>query len=87
MVLNHDDDAQKPLLLSTDYQVESNSTLQKTVEHQLQDCCCETILGKGRIVVLGEEHNAQKLICSVDLWLNYTAYFCGAIVGLVPCVQ
>ncbi|TVU27482.1 hypothetical protein EJB05_30096, partial [Eragrostis curvula] len=81
--LNHDDDAQKPLLLSTDHQVESDGTVQKTVEHQPQDCCCETILGKGRIVVLGEEHSAQKLIRSVDFWLYYTAYFCGATVGLV----
>lgn len=81
--LNHDNDAQKPLLLSIDHQVESDGTMQKIAEHQLQESCCDTILGKGRIVVLCEEHNAKKLIHSVDFWLYYTAYFCGATVGLV----
>jgi hypothetical protein len=57
--------------------------MQKTVEHQPEDCCCGAILGKGHIVVLGEEHSAQKLIHSVDFWLYYTAYFCGVTVGLV----
>jgi hypothetical protein len=57
--------------------------MQKTVEHQSEDCCCGAILGKGRIVVLGEEHSSKKLIRSVDFWLYYTAYLCGATVGLV----
>jgi hypothetical protein len=33
--------------------------------------------------VLGEEHTAKRLIGRVDFWLYYTAYFCGATVGLV----
>ncbi|KAK3119550.1 hypothetical protein QOZ80_9AG0672100 [Eleusine coracana subsp. coracana] len=81
--LNHDDDIQKPLLLNNDHQVESDGTMQKTVEHQLQESSYGTILGKARIVVLGEEHSAKKLIHTVDFWLYYTAYFCGATVGLV----
>jgi hypothetical protein len=81
--LNHDDDTQEPLLLSNDHQMGSDGTMRKTVKHHLQDCCCGAILGKGRIVVLGEEHSAKKLIRSMDFWLYYTAYFCGATVGLV----
>jgi hypothetical protein len=41
------------------------------------------IVGKGYLVVLGEEHSAKKLIRCVDSWLYYTAYLCGATVGLV----
>ncbi|XP_062202275.1 LOW QUALITY PROTEIN: protein NUCLEAR FUSION DEFECTIVE 4-like [Phragmites australis] len=80
--LNHDD-PQKPLLLNNDHQMESDGMMQKTVEHEMQGCCCGTILEKGRVVVLGEEHSAKKLIRCVDFWLYYTAYFCGATVGLV----
>uniref|UniRef100_A0A0A9ELY1 NFD4 C-terminal domain-containing protein n=1 Tax=Arundo donax TaxID=35708 RepID=A0A0A9ELY1_ARUDO len=80
--LNHDD-PKKPLLLDNDHQMESDGMMKKTAEHQMQDCCCGTILEKGRVVVLGEEHSAKKLIRCVDFWLYYTAYFCGATVGLV----
>lgn len=78
------DDPQKPLLLKNDQQRETNgSTEQKSVEWQLEGCGCGMILEKGRMLVLGEEHSARKLIRCVDFWLYYTAYFCGATVGLV----
>ncbi|KAJ1273708.1 hypothetical protein BS78_05G005500 [Paspalum vaginatum] len=80
--LKHDD-PHKPLLVSNNNQTESDGMMQKTTEHQLHGSCCGMILDKGRLVVLGEEHSAKKLIQSVDFWLYYTAYFCGATVGLV----
>uniref|UniRef100_A0A0A9CSZ9 NFD4 C-terminal domain-containing protein n=1 Tax=Arundo donax TaxID=35708 RepID=A0A0A9CSZ9_ARUDO len=80
--LNHDD-PQKPLLLNSNHQMESNGMMQKTAEHQLQDSGYGIILEKGCMVVLGEEHSAKKLIRCVDFWLYYTAYFCGATIGLV----
>uniref|UniRef100_A0ACD6A4T9 Uncharacterized protein n=1 Tax=Avena sativa TaxID=4498 RepID=A0ACD6A4T9_AVESA len=73
MQLNHDD-PQKPLLISN-AQYES--------EYQLQGCCSGTILEKSRVLVLGKEHSAKMLLQCVDFWLYYTAYFCGATVGLV----
>ncbi|WVZ54798.1 hypothetical protein U9M48_005544 [Paspalum notatum var. saurae] len=79
---NHDD-PHKPLLDSNNHQMEPDAMMQKTMEHQLEGSSCGTILGKGCLVVLGEEHSAKKLIRSVDFWLYYTAYFCGATVGLV----
>jgi hypothetical protein len=83
LALSHDD-PQKPLLLDIDHQREIDSSMvQKSVEWELEGCCCGTILEKGRILVLGEEHSAKKLIRRVDFWLYYTAYFCGATVGLV----
>ena len=81
--LSHDD-SEKPLLLNNDEQSEIDSSMaQKSVEWQLDGCCCGMILEKGRVLVLGEEHSAKKLIRRVDFWLYYTAYFCGATVGLV----
>ncbi|XP_047048107.1 protein NUCLEAR FUSION DEFECTIVE 4-like [Lolium rigidum] len=78
------DDPQKPLLLDIDHQKEIDSSMtQKSVEWQFEGCCCGTILEKGRVLVLGEEHSAKKLIRHVDFWLYYIAYFCGATVGLV----
>ncbi|CAL4912028.1 unnamed protein product [Urochloa decumbens] len=79
---NHDD-PHKPLLASNNLQNESNAVTEKTMEQQVQRTSCGTILDKGRLVVLGEEHSAKRLIGCVDFWLYYTAYFCGATVGLV----
>jgi hypothetical protein len=76
------DDPHKPLLISNNHQAESNAVMEKTMEHQPQGSC-GTLLHKGRLVVLGEEHSAKRLIGCVDFWLYYTAYFCGATVGLV----
>ncbi|ONM33377.1 Protein NUCLEAR FUSION DEFECTIVE 4 [Zea mays] len=69
------DDPHKPLLISNSHQMESNAMMQKPKENQMQV--------KGRLETLGEEHSAKKLIRCVDFWLYYTAYFCGATVGLI----
>ncbi|KAL5665397.1 hypothetical protein ACJX0J_025505, partial [Zea mays] len=69
------DDPHKPLLISNSHQMESNAMMQKPKENQMQV--------KGRLETLGEEHSAKKLIRCVDFWLYYTAYFCGATVGLL----
>ncbi|KAG8638083.1 protein NUCLEAR FUSION DEFECTIVE 4 [Manihot esculenta] len=45
--------------------------------------CCETIVGKGRLLMLGEEHPASLLVRRLDFWLYYIAYFCGGTIGLV----
>ncbi|VAI30338.1 unnamed protein product [Triticum turgidum subsp. durum] len=83
LTFNHND-PQKPLLLNHDDHTETNGSMaHKTVEWQPKGCCCGTILDKGCVLVLGEEHSAKKLIRCVDFWLYYTAYFCGATVGLV----
>ncbi|KAE8809883.1 putative transporter yeeO [Hordeum vulgare] len=83
LAFNHND-PQKPLLLNHDDHTETNGSMaHKTEELQPKGCCCGTILDKGCVLVLGEEHSAKKLIRCVDFWLYYTAYFCGATVGLV----
>ncbi|KAG2622615.1 protein NUCLEAR FUSION DEFECTIVE 4-like [Panicum virgatum] len=80
--LNHDD-PHKPLLTSNNHQTVADAVMEKTMDHQLQGNCCGTILHKGRLAVLGDEHSAKRLIGCVDFWLYYIAYFCGATVGLV----
>ncbi|KAL3498116.1 hypothetical protein ACH5RR_040848 [Cinchona calisaya] len=45
--------------------------------------CCETVIEKDQLVILGEEHNAVMLVRRLDFWLYYMAYFCGGTIGLV----
>ncbi|KAK6263455.1 hypothetical protein QUC31_009271 [Theobroma cacao] len=45
--------------------------------------CCEKMIGKDQLVILGEEHPAQVLVRRWDFWLYYVAYFCGGTIGLV----
>uniref|UniRef100_A0A7N0RA67 Nodulin-like domain-containing protein n=1 Tax=Kalanchoe fedtschenkoi TaxID=63787 RepID=A0A7N0RA67_KALFE len=45
--------------------------------------CCETMIGKDQLAMLGEEHSAKLLVRRMDFWLYYTAYFCGGTIGLV----
>lgn len=47
------------------------------------DVCCETLIMKDQLVMLGEEHSASVLVRRVDFWLYYIAYFCGGTIGLV----
>ncbi|KAF8380828.1 hypothetical protein HHK36_028322 [Tetracentron sinense] len=47
------------------------------------DGCCERVMEKDRLAMLGEEHRASVLVRRWDFWLYYIAYFCGATVGLV----
>ncbi|KDP39720.1 hypothetical protein JCGZ_02740 [Jatropha curcas] len=48
-----------------------------------KDGCCDTMVGKDRLAMLGEEHPAWVLVRRLDFWLYYTAYFCGGTIGLV----
>ncbi|XP_031376565.1 protein NUCLEAR FUSION DEFECTIVE 4-like isoform X1 [Punica granatum] len=45
--------------------------------------CCEVIVGRNQLAMLGEEHPARLLVRRLDFWLYYIAYFCGGTVGLV----
>lgn len=45
--------------------------------------CCETVIEKDQLIMLGEEHKARMLVRRLDFWLYYLAYFCGGTIGLV----
>ncbi|CAN0840639.1 Protein NUCLEAR FUSION DEFECTIVE 4 [Linum grandiflorum] len=45
--------------------------------------CCEVVVGKDKLTMLGEEHTALKLVRRLDFWLYFLAYFCGGTIGLV----
>lgn len=45
--------------------------------------CCEKIVGKDELEMLGEEHSVKLLLKRLDFWLYYVAYFCGGTIGLV----
>ncbi|XP_044466868.1 protein NUCLEAR FUSION DEFECTIVE 4-like [Mangifera indica] len=53
---------------------------QKSAE---SDGFCETVIGKDKLAMLGEEHSAKLLVRRLDFWLYYIAYFCGGTIGLV----
>ncbi|KAJ4769511.1 Major facilitator superfamily protein [Rhynchospora pubera] len=42
-----------------------------------------TVIERKKLAMLGEEYSAWSLVAQPDFWLYYTAYFCGATVGLV----
>ncbi|KAK4486264.1 hypothetical protein RD792_008934 [Penstemon davidsonii] len=48
-----------------------------------EGCSCSTVIEKDQLVMLGEEHEARKLVRRLDFWLYYLAYFCGGTIGLV----
>ncbi|KAK4801429.1 hypothetical protein SAY86_021916 [Trapa natans] len=52
-------------------------------KHPEIEGCCEAIIGRNQLVMLGEEHPARLLVRRVDFWLYYVAYFCGGTIGLV----
>lgn len=45
--------------------------------------CCNGIIEKDKLAMLGEEHKAKILVRRLDFWLYYLAYFCGGTIGLV----
>ncbi|KAJ8773929.1 hypothetical protein K2173_009360 [Erythroxylum novogranatense] len=45
--------------------------------------CCESVVGKDKLAMLGQEHPASVVVRRLDFWLYYTAYFCGGTIGLV----
>ncbi|KAJ6415428.1 hypothetical protein OIU84_004259 [Salix udensis] len=48
-----------------------------------KDGCCDTMVKKDQLAMLGEEHPAWLLVRRLDFWLYYIAYFCGGTIGLV----
>ncbi|KAK9985094.1 hypothetical protein SO802_034619 [Lithocarpus litseifolius] len=55
-------------------------TRQKTGEIE---GCCQRMLVRDQLEMLGQEHPAGVLVCKFDFWLYYLAYFCGGTIGLV----
>lgn len=45
--------------------------------------CWDMVIKSDRLEMLEEEHDLQKLLCRLDFWLYYFAYFCGGTIGLV----
>ncbi|KAL4326082.1 hypothetical protein GQ457_11G020130 [Hibiscus cannabinus] len=56
---------------------------QKLCSEEDNTRCCEEMMEKDKLVMLGEEHPAQVLVGRLDFWLYYIAYFCGGTIGLV----
>ncbi|XP_065619139.1 protein NUCLEAR FUSION DEFECTIVE 4 isoform X2 [Quercus suber] len=55
-------------------------TRQKTGEIE---GCCQGMLVRDQLAMLGQEHLAGVLVRRFDFWLYYLAYFCGGTIGLV----
>lgn len=55
-------------------------TRQKTGEIE---GCCQRMLVRDQLAMLGQEHPAGVLVRRIDFWLYYLAYFCGGTIGLV----
>lgn len=91
ILVEHDDLELHKQLLSRENSKEENgfrrllsdggSTRKKSFGEIQQ--CCDTIIWKDRLAMLGEEHSARLLVSRLDFWLYYLAYFCGGTVGLV----
>ncbi|KAI9125416.1 hypothetical protein K1719_004032 [Acacia pycnantha] len=47
------------------------------------DGCCERMIDKDQLTMLGEEHPASVVVRRLDFWLYFVAYFCGGTIGLV----
>ncbi|KAK9667697.1 hypothetical protein RND81_13G005000 [Saponaria officinalis] len=62
---------------------ESSNLAVNKVDAVKNDSCCETVIVKDQLVMLGQEHSASLLVRRLDFWLYYVAYFCGGTIGLV----
>ncbi|KAL9242624.1 hypothetical protein vseg_016608 [Gypsophila vaccaria] len=62
---------------------ESSTLNPNKVDAGKSDTCCESVIAKDQLVMLGEEHPASLLVRRLDFWLYYVAYFCGGTIGLV----
>ncbi|XP_012475498.1 protein NUCLEAR FUSION DEFECTIVE 4 [Gossypium raimondii] len=70
--------------LSDDEVCEYRSSSQKLCNKEEDSArCCEKMIEKDQLVMLGEEHPAHVLVGRLDFWLYYIAYFCGGTIGLV----
>lgn len=65
--------------------IKSNGSTHEIVRYNSveRESCCEKLMGKDQLVMLGEEHRARMLVRRLDFWLYYIAYFCGGTIGLV----
>ncbi|XP_054810005.1 protein NUCLEAR FUSION DEFECTIVE 4-like [Prosopis cineraria] len=61
----------------------SNGSIYQSQKAKVSDPCCEHLIEKDQLVMLGEEHPASVLVRRLDFWLYYVAYFCGGTIGLV----
>jgi hypothetical protein len=91
-ILSNNNELNKPLITVRTEQVESNghSAQGKTGFFRSKlwftGCwfrCYNILIERKKLVMLGEEHSAKSLVARPDFWFYYTAYFCGATVGLV----
>ncbi|GMI95690.1 hypothetical protein like AT5G45275 [Hibiscus trionum] len=69
--------------LDDDEAYEYKLSSQKPCNEEDNTRCCEKMMEKDQLVMLGEEHPAQVLVGRLDFWLYYIAYFCGGTIGLV----
>ncbi|KAF3335902.1 Protein NUCLEAR FUSION DEFECTIVE 4 [Carex littledalei] len=91
-ILSNNDDLSKPLITVRTEQIESNGhSVQgkrglfrpKVWFTGFRSWCYDIIIERKKLVVLGEEHSARNLVARPEFWFYYTAYFCGATIGLV----
>lgn len=61
----------------------ANGTVRSKSNSAQSEGCCETMMGKDQLAMLGQEHSAAVLVRRFDFWLYYVAYFCGGTIGLV----
>lgn len=77
---NNGKELDQPLLSTDNISMTYSITRTKSFE---KGGCCETIIGKDQLAMLGEEHSVRLLVLRLDFWLYYIAYFCGGTIGLV----
>lgn len=61
----------------------NNGSMYSSQKTSDSDVCCERMIGKDHLTMLGEEHSAVVLLRRSDFWLYYITYFCGGTIGLV----
>ncbi|KAK4252618.1 hypothetical protein QN277_014365 [Acacia crassicarpa] len=60
-----------------------NESMHGSLTAKDSDGCCERMIDKDQLAMLGEEHPASVVVRRLDFWLYYVAYFCGGTIGLV----
>ncbi|CAI9094902.1 OLC1v1030732C2 [Oldenlandia corymbosa var. corymbosa] len=80
-LLSQDNSLRNGSLYSDDGSLNKGLVRQESAESTGR--CCESVMEKDQLVMLGEEHNARMLLRRLDFWLYFFAYFCGGTIGLV----
>lgn len=81
-LLNRDNSLRNGSLCSVDDD-KSVKGISRQASTESNGRCCETVIEKDQLIMLGEEHKARMLVRRLDFWLYYLAYFCGGTIGLV----